>query len=76
VKLADILAMNIRIFESQNQWKLKQRDHVLLIGGTFTCQLLPVLDVNKVKQTEICTQGPCHWARQVFRSSKLINHWV
>jgi len=34
------------------------------------------LDINTVKQNEICTQGPWHWTSQVFRSSKLINHWV
>ena len=81
MKLADILAPNIGIVESQNQWNLKQRVRISDSHSTFHrwhmhLSLLPVLDINKVKQTEICTQGLCRWARQVFRSSKLINHWL
>jgi hypothetical protein len=61
---------NIGIYESQNQWNLKQtvrtsRFPVLLTDGTFTHQLLSVVDISKVKQTEICTKPLVHKARAV-----------
>lgn len=68
--------MKVKSTELETKSKNIRFPQYFFIGGRCTCHLLPALDTNTVKQTEICTQGPWHWTRQVLRSSKLINHWV